>query len=144
AALDATSRRAALCPEPEAVGLVLYPAHATELTIQGEEAAHRFGLGWVDDERAFARIIAERRVTAHPHALLLRGGDLVADPFAGDLPLELSKGQQHVEGQPPHRTRRIELLGPRDERHALRVEDLDQPRNIGERAGHPGDLGEHA
>ena len=73
-------------------------------------------------------------------ALLLRGGDLVADPFAGDLALELGKGQQHIEGQPPHRARRIEVLGDRDERGALCIEDLDQPSKIGQRAGQPVNL----
>src|SRR6266850_370661 len=57
-----------------------------------------------------------------------------------DRALELGKGQQHIEGQPPHRARGIELLGDRDERHSLRVEDLDQPGKIGERAGQPVDL----
>jgi hypothetical protein len=38
---------------------------------------------------------------------------------AGDLALELGEGQQYIEGQPTHRARRVELLGHRDERHAL-------------------------
>src|SRR6266481_3734665 len=139
-ALGAVRRRAAFCDEPEAVGLFLDPAHAAELTIKDEYTAYRLRLGRVDDERARARVIAERHNTAHPHALLLRGGDLVADPFTGDLALELGKGQQHIEGQPPHRARGVELLGDRHERHALGVEDLDQPRKIGERAGQPVDL----
>src|ERR1700738_2844684 len=91
AALDAARRRAALRPEPQAVGLLLDPAHAAEFTIKGEDAAHGLGLRRVDNECALARVVAERRITAHPHPLLLRGGDLVADPLAGDLPLELSK-----------------------------------------------------
>src|SRR5207302_9161372 len=33
-----------------------------------------------------------------------------------------------------------ELLGDRDERHALSIEDFDQPGKIGERAGQPVDL----
>src|SRR5438128_10822465 len=53
---------------------------------------------------------------------------------------ELSKGQQHIEGQPPHRARGVELLGHRHERGALGVEDLDQLGKIGERAGQPVDL----
>src|SRR6202023_1165462 len=118
----------------------LDPAHAAELTIKSEDAAYDLGLGRVDNERAFARVVAERHIAAHPHALLLRGGDLVTDPFTGDLPLELGKGQQHIEGQPPHRARGVELLGHRHERHALSVEDLDQPGKIGERAGEPVDL----
>src|SRR5207249_2110221 len=89
------------------------------------DAAHGFSLGRVDNERALARVVAERHVAAHPYALLLRGGDLVADPFAGDLPLELGKGQQHIEGQPPHRARGIELLGHRHERLALCLERVE-------------------
>src|SRR5438093_2410878 len=99
ASLGAVRCRAALRPEPQAIGLFLDPAHAAELAITGEDAAHGLRLGRVDDKR----VIAERYVAAHPHALLLRGGDLVADPFAGNLALELGKGQQHIERQPPHR-----------------------------------------
>jgi hypothetical protein len=32
-----------------------------------------------------------RRHPAHPHSLLFRGGDLVPDPLARDLPLELGE-----------------------------------------------------
>src|SRR5256886_17651769 len=91
AALGAARRRAALCAEPQAVGLLLDPAHAAQLTIKGEDATHGLGLGRVDDERSLARVVAERRVTAHPHDLFLRGGDPVAAPFAGDLALEPGK-----------------------------------------------------
>src|SRR5882762_6762649 len=80
AALDAARHRAALGAEPQAVGLSLDPAHAAELTIKGEDATHGLGLGRVDDERALARVVAERHNAAHPHALFLRGGDLVTDP----------------------------------------------------------------
>src|SRR5437868_4351664 len=99
AALGAIRCRAAFRPKPETVGLLLDPAHAAELTIKSEDAAHGLGLGRVDDERALARFIAQRHIAAHPHALLLRGGDLVADAFTGDLALELGEGQQHVERQ---------------------------------------------
>src|SRR6266550_1368503 len=100
-ALDAARRRAALGPQCDAVGLLLDPAHAAELTIKREDAANSLRLDRVDDERALARVVAERHVAAHPHALLLRGADLVADPFASDLSFELGKGQQDIEGQPP-------------------------------------------
>src|SRR5712675_1962647 len=40
AALGAIRRRAALCSEPEAVGLLLDPADAAELAVKGEEAPH--------------------------------------------------------------------------------------------------------
>src|SRR3989440_6559244 len=140
AALGAVRCRAAFRPKPETVGRLLDPAHAAELTIESEDAAYRLGLGRVDDERALACVIAQRHIAAHPHALLLRGGDLVADAFTGDLALELGKGQQHVERQAPHRARRVELLRHRNERHTLCVEELDQPGKIGERAGQPVDL----
>ena len=65
---------------------------------------------------------------------------LVANAFAGDLTLELGKGQQHIERQTPHRAGRVELLRHRDERHTLRVEEFNQPGKIGERAGQPIDL----
>src|SRR4029077_18464211 len=92
AALGALRRRAALCREAEAIGLLLYPAHAAEVTIESEDTAYRLGLGRVDDEGAVGGVIAERHIAAHPHPLLLGGGDLVTDAFAGDLPLELTKG----------------------------------------------------
>src|SRR5271169_5595115 len=55
AAFGAIRRCAAFRPKPETVGLLLDPAHAAELAIQGKDAAHRLGLGRVDDERALAR-----------------------------------------------------------------------------------------
>ena len=89
---------------------------------------------------SFLHSIPERRHPAHPHPLLLRGGDLVADALADDLALELRKGQQNIEGQAPHRGRCVELLGHRNKRRAPRVEDLDDLGKIGERAGQPVDL----
>src|ERR1700730_12642356 len=87
AALGAIRCRAAFRPKPETVGLLFDPAHAAELTIESEDAAHGLGLGRVDDERALVGVVAKRDIAAHPHALLLRGGDLVADAFTGDLAL---------------------------------------------------------
>src|SRR5207237_4258072 len=89
AALRAIRGCAAFRPKSKAVGLLLDPAHTAELTIESEDAAHRVGLGRVDDEGALARVIAERHIATHPHALLFRRGDLVADALAGDLSLEL-------------------------------------------------------
>ena len=57
----------------------------------------------VDDELAVFDVVAERGLTAHPHALLLGGRDLVADALAGDLALELGKRQEDVERQAAHR-----------------------------------------
>ena len=57
-----------------------------------------------------------------------------------DLTLELRKGQQDIQGQAPHRGRRVELLRDRHERGARRIEDLDDLGEIGERAGQPVDF----
>src|SRR5438477_9904826 len=70
AALGAIRCRAAFRPKPETVGLLLDPAHAAELTIESDDAAYRLGLGRVDDERALARVVAQRDIAAHPNALL--------------------------------------------------------------------------
>src|SRR6516225_4352465 len=40
---------AAFRPQPEVVGLLLDPAHASELTIKGKDMAHGLGLSRVDD-----------------------------------------------------------------------------------------------
>jgi hypothetical protein len=40
---------------------------------------------------------------------------IVMNTLAGDLALELGKGKQDVQGQPPHRARSVELLGDRDD-----------------------------
>src|ERR1700730_18723653 len=65
---------------------------------------HPYGrrLRLIHDQIAVLDVVAERYVAAHPHALLLRRRDLVADALAGDLALELGEGEQHVERQAPH------------------------------------------
>src|SRR5215467_1555465 len=88
----------------------------TELTsgIAAEDRANGFRLAVDDDELAVLYPIPERRHAAHPHPLLFRRGDLVADALADDLALELREGQQNIEGQASHRGRRIELLRHRN------------------------------
>jgi len=43
------------------------------------------------DQPAVLDFVAEGRPTAHPHALLARGRELVPDPLADDLALELGE-----------------------------------------------------
>ena len=71
AALGAIPRPGVFCSEPETVSRLLDPAHAAELTIESEDAAHGLGLGRVDDERTLVGVIAQRDIAAHPHALFL-------------------------------------------------------------------------
>ena len=51
----------------------------------------KLGLIFDDMEGAVFDPVAQRNRSAHPDALPLRGGDLVADSLAGDLALELGE-----------------------------------------------------
>ena len=94
----------------------------------------------IDDELALLDVVAERNVAAHPHALGFGRGDLVADSFARDLTLELGEGEQHVEREAAHRGCGVERLRHRNERGAVRVQHIDDLREISERPSQPVDL----
>ena len=136
----ATGALALLAADASPVEFLLEERDGAELGIAPEDHAHRLGLGLVDDQLAVPDVVAERDVAAHPHALGLRRRDLVADALAGDLALELGEREQHVERQPAHRRRRVELLRHRDERGAVRVEHVDDLGEVGQRARQPVDL----
>src|SRR4051812_42102375 len=53
--------------------------HRAELPVPDEDEPHGLGLDLVDDELAALHPITERHDAAHPHALLLGGGNLVPD-----------------------------------------------------------------
>jgi hypothetical protein len=53
------------------------------------------------------------------------------------------EGQQDVQHQPPHRRGGVELLGHRDEGHALAFEHLHHLREVGQAARQPVDLVDH-
>jgi 2-hydroxy-4-carboxymuconate semialdehyde hemiacetal dehydrogenase len=57
---------------------------------------------------------------------------LVEIPLTGDLALELSEGEEHVQRQPAHGGGGIELLGDRDEGDAARIEQLDDSGEVGQ------------
>jgi hypothetical protein len=44
----------------------------------------------------------------------------------GDFPFKLGKRQKQIERRPPHRGCGVELLGDRDERDAVGIEQFDQ------------------
>ena len=97
----------------------------------------------VDDQLSVLHVVAKRRQAAHPHALLLGSGDLVADAFAGHFPLELGKGEQHVQGKPPHARGGVELLGDRDEGDAPSVEGFHDLGEVEQRTRQSVDLIDH-
>jgi tetratricopeptide (TPR) repeat protein len=111
---------------------VLGPRHRDTLTSMNTLAFLYERQGRYGEALAVLDPIPERWHPAHPHPLLFRGGNLVADALADDLALELRKGQQNIEGQAPHRGRGIELLRHRNKRRASRIEDLDDLGKIGE------------
>src|SRR5207253_2705560 len=53
-----------------------------------EDQPDRLRLFGNDDQLAILDVVPERRHAAHPHAFLLRRGDLVAHPLADHLALE--------------------------------------------------------
>src|ERR1700752_3302729 len=85
--------------------LRLQQPNRAEFGMAAKDRAHDFRLAVDDDELAVLHSIPKRRYPAHPHPLLFRGGDLVADALADDLALELGEGQQDIERQAPHRGR---------------------------------------
>src|SRR5215218_8530954 len=110
-------------------------ADRAELEITGKQAPDQDCMVLDDVQGPVLDPVAERHYATHPDALLLRCSNLVPDALARDLALELSKGQQHVEGEPPHAGRSVEGLGHRDERDAVPIEELDQLGKVGERSG---------
>src|SRR6266851_5538366 len=98
-AAPAPARSAGPALAGDAVGfeLRLQESHRADYGIAAEDVTHHLGLALDDDQLSVHDRVAERRHAAHPHAFLLRSGNLVADALARDLALELGKGQQHVE-----------------------------------------------
>ena len=73
-----------------------------EFEVSPVDQPDAFGFVFDDGNLAVLHLIAEGQGTADPEALSFGGCNLVLYPLGGDLPLELGKGQQHVERQPPH------------------------------------------
>jgi hypothetical protein len=66
------------------------PAEHQSLPATGDRSA--------DGDLAVFHLIAQGQGASDPQALALGGGDLVPDPLGRDLPFELGKGQEHIEG----------------------------------------------
>ncbi len=141
ASIGPTIRRgAALAEDTRRIEVLLEQSHRAQVLVAAEDVADGLGLGLVDDQLSVFHVITERWIAAHPHALLLGGGNLVADPLAGDLALELGKRQQHVQGQPAHRGGGVERLRHRNEGDAVGIEHFDDLGKVKQRASEPIDL----
>ncbi len=76
--------------------------HAAEFEVAAEKRPHELRFGLDGFEGSVLNPIAEWNGPAHPGSpSSSRPRDLVADALAGDFPLELREGEQHVKGQPP-------------------------------------------
>src|SRR5882724_4117966 len=87
---------ASLADDFALVEFLLQQRDRAQFGVAAKNQPNPFGLAFIDDQLPVDRIVAERHVTAHPHAPPFRRGNLVANALAGDLPLELGKGQEYV------------------------------------------------
>ena len=99
------------------------------------EVANLFRLLFIDHQLAVFNVIAESCPSAHPHTLLLGESELVPNPPTGHLPFKLGKGEQDIEGQAPHASGGIELLGYCDKGGVVLIEEFDQFGKVCQRAG---------
>jgi hypothetical protein len=91
-----------------------------------EDPRHQRGLALDHHQPAVLDFVPERRPAAHPHTLLARCRELVADALADDLALKVGEAEQNVQGQPAHGGRGVELLGDANEGHVVALEYLEQ------------------
>src|SRR3984957_19760407 len=96
----ATAVEADRKPKALSVETLLETHHASRLEIAAKQGPHDCCMIIDDAQGAVLDPVAQRNHATHPHPLLFRGGDLVPDSLARDLPLELGEGQEHIEGQP--------------------------------------------
>src|SRR5215211_5200659 len=140
AAIRALPRLAA---DAAPVEVVRQPTDRAKRKIALKDGADSRGFGRHHHDLLIHRRVAERDRPPDPDALAFGGRDLVAYPLPDQLPLELGKGQQHVQREPPHAGAGVERLGHRHERDRVHLEQLDQLGEIGERARQPVDLVHH-
>src|SRR2546425_137508 len=95
-AAPAAARRAdpGFAANAGAIELLLQQSHRAEGGVTPEDMPYHLSFGGDHDQLVVSAPVTEGRHAAHPHALLLRGGDLVADALPGDFALELGEGQQ--------------------------------------------------
>ena len=77
-------------------------------------------------------IVAEHGMPPQILAFLLGARDLVPDPVADHLALELGKESRMLRISRPIDVVGVEVLGDRDERHVVLVEKLDEPGEVEE------------
>jgi hypothetical protein len=80
--LSSIEHRAQLGCKSQLLTLLLQLPDAPELEVELKQQPDHLGFFGIDAKLAIDGVIAKRHGATHPHALLLGGGDLVADPLA--------------------------------------------------------------
>ena len=104
-------------------------------------ASRRTWRSTLPSRRAIAARLAARPCVRSSTQKPLVGGPIVEKMVKYDS--ELRKRKQHVQRQPAHRGGGVELLGHRDERDIVLVEQLDELGKVRQRAGQAIDLVDH-
>ena len=81
--------------------------------------------------------VPERGLPDDEEPLAHGRADLVPDAFTRHLALELGEGEEHVQRQPTHRGRGVELLRDRDEGDVVLVEGLHEPSEVAQGTRQP-------
>src|ERR1700737_4770676 len=84
-------RYANLRNRPAPIEIMFQKTDATQFEIPFIDVPNELRFLFINLQPANPNVVAERAETSHPHALLLGGSNLVADPLAGLLSLKLSK-----------------------------------------------------
>ena len=108
-----------------------------------EDRPDLFGLPLIHHKPAIHDVVPQRADAVHPQALLLAGGELVADALGGQLALELREREEDVQHHPSHRVRGIDLLCDGHEGRAVFLEDLDQLSEVEQRSRQAINLVDH-
>ncbi len=132
ARLPASACRPGLHAPSAAVQFFYHRDQRPELKVEPKDLAYPLCLYLVHQQRAALRrdVITEHRIAADPFSFAPRGAHLVVRSFRDHLAFELREGQQDVQRQSAQRVGGVELLRHRHKRHALFVEDLDDPGEI--------------
>ncbi len=114
--------------------------HGACRQVAAHDVTNLLSLPFVHHQFALEHFVPERNRPSHPQALLLRCRDLIPDAFPGDLALELSEAEQHVEREPAHAGGRVEALGDANEACPSPVEYVHDFGEVGKTASQPIDL----
>ncbi len=96
-------------------------------------ARDALGLFGIHNQLRVARVVSQDRSTTAVETSHAAGFDLVPGSLRHKLSFELGEGQQHVEHEPAHRSRCVDLLRDRNERDVMLGEQFHQTAEVQQR-----------